>query len=44
MKNKLRILMIGAHPDDCEFSGGGTALKYIENGHIVKNIHIFRSC
>lgn len=44
MKNKLKILMIGAHPDDCEFSGGGTALKYIENGHIVKYLSTTNGC
>lgn len=32
---KMRILMIGAHPDDCEFKAAGTALKFIEAGHQV---------
>ncbi len=36
MKKKLRILAIGAHPDDNEIRMGGTALKYIKEGHIVK--------
>ncbi|MBQ3134605.1 MAG: PIG-L family deacetylase [Oscillospiraceae bacterium] len=36
MSKKLRVLMIGAHPDDCDISCGGTALKYIAAGHTVK--------
>ena len=36
MENKnLRILMIGAHPDDCEFSTAGVAIKYRQLGHTV---------
>ncbi len=44
MENKLKILMIGAHPDDCEFYGGGTALKYLEKGHIVKYLSTTNGC
>lgn len=33
---KLSILMIGAHPDDCELKGGGTAVKWAQLGHRVK--------
>lgn len=33
---QLRILMIGAHPDDCDILTGGIALKYRQLGHIVK--------
>lgn len=33
---KLRILVIGAHPDDCDFKAGGTAAKYTAQGHIVR--------
>ena len=36
MDKKLRVLMIGAHPDDCDLCCGGTALKYIQAGHTVK--------
>jgi N-acetylglucosamine malate deacetylase 1 len=37
MKNgPLRALMIGAHPDDCEFKTGGLAARYRQQGHIVK--------
>lgn len=35
---KLRILMIGPHPDDCDFRCGGTAIKYARAGHDVKII------
>lgn len=31
-----KVLMIGAHLDDCDFEGGGTALKYIEAGYEVR--------
>jgi len=33
---KLRILAIGAHPDDCEISCGGTAALWADAGHIVR--------
>lgn len=37
MENKgLRVLMIGAHPDDCELKTGGIAIKYRSRGHTVK--------
>jgi LmbE family N-acetylglucosaminyl deacetylase len=32
----LRIIMIGAHPDDCELKAGGTAAKWAAAGHSVK--------
>src|SRR4029077_14314564 len=31
-KAQLRILMIGAHPDDCELKAGGTAAKWANAG------------
>ena len=31
-----RIMMIGAHPDDCDFRCGGIALKYARMGYKVK--------
>ncbi len=37
---KLRIICFGAHPDDCEFSAGGTAAMWASRGHHVK----FVSC
>ena len=36
MEKQLRVLFIGAHPDDCDFSAGGLALKYSRAGHAVK--------
>lgn len=36
LEEKLRVLMIGAHPDDCELETGGIACKYRKLGHIVK--------
>jgi len=32
----IRALMIGAHPDDCEYLVGGLAAKYRALGHAVK--------
>lgn len=34
----MKILIIGAHPDDAEFTAGGTARKYTRAGHEVKFI------
>ncbi len=36
MEQKLRVMIIGAHPDDCDIECGGLALKYAEAGHAVK--------
>jgi LmbE family N-acetylglucosaminyl deacetylase len=35
---EVRILCIGAHPDDCEIGFGGTAAKFAALGHAVKFI------
>jgi N-acetylglucosamine malate deacetylase 1 len=35
-KRTLRVMMIGAHPDDCELSTGGIAVKYRRKGHVVR--------
>ncbi|MBQ3124049.1 MAG: PIG-L family deacetylase [Clostridia bacterium] len=37
---KLRILVIGAHPDDNDFKCGGIALKYIKAGHRVRFVSV----
>jgi len=34
--NKLNIIAIGAHPDDCDYKFGGTAALFAEMGHNVK--------
>jgi LmbE family N-acetylglucosaminyl deacetylase len=33
---KLRIIAIGAHPDDCDIRAGGTGAKFAAAGHAVK--------
>lgn len=33
--DKLNILVIGAHPDDADIKAGGTAYKWIQQGHKV---------
>lgn len=38
--DQLRILIIGAHPDDPDYSAGGTAALYAHNGHIVKMVSL----
>lgn len=36
----MRILMIGAHPDDCDGCGGGAALKYLARGDEVRFLSV----
>ncbi|WP_158858288.1 PIG-L deacetylase family protein [Lunatibacter salilacus] len=36
----LRIIMIGAHPDDCDIKGGGTAALFVSMGHEVKFVSV----
>jgi LmbE family N-acetylglucosaminyl deacetylase len=36
----LRILVIGAHPDDCEWLAGGTMARYTRLGHQVKTVSL----
>jgi LmbE family N-acetylglucosaminyl deacetylase len=38
--SKLRILAIGAHPDDCDIKFGGTAAKLARAGHAVKFLSV----
>jgi LmbE family N-acetylglucosaminyl deacetylase len=37
---KLRIIMIGAHPDDCDFRAGGTAILFARMGYAVKFVAV----
>jgi LmbE family N-acetylglucosaminyl deacetylase len=32
----IRIIVFGAHPDDCDLTTGGTAIKFTSMGHKVK--------
>ena len=36
----LRILVIGAHPDDCELKAGGITAMYRDAGHLVKFVSV----
>jgi LmbE family N-acetylglucosaminyl deacetylase len=36
----VRIIMIGAHPDDCDGDGGGTAILLASMGHAVKFVSV----
>jgi LmbE family N-acetylglucosaminyl deacetylase len=36
MPTPLRIILIGAHPDDCELKAGGTAILWSRRGHKIK--------
>ena len=38
----LRIIMIGAHPDDCDGDGGGTAILLSSMGYAVKFVSVIR--
>jgi LmbE family N-acetylglucosaminyl deacetylase len=31
----INVIVIGAHPDDCDFRAGGTAIKFAQMGHNV---------
>jgi LmbE family N-acetylglucosaminyl deacetylase len=39
-QQRLRILAIGAHPDDCDIKFGGTAALFAQMGHVVKFLSI----
>ena len=37
---KIRIIMIGAHPDDCDVNSGGTAAIFAKMGYAVKFLSV----
>jgi LmbE family N-acetylglucosaminyl deacetylase len=39
-QEKLRVIMIGAHPDDCDQDGGGTAILFASMGYAVKFVSV----
>lgn len=40
MADGLKLLIIGAHPDDCEYHAGGLAAIYSAAGHSVKMVSV----
>lgn len=36
----LRLLILGAHPDDAEYHAGGLAISYCQAGHVVKMVSV----
>jgi len=44
MDHNLRMLVIGAHPDDPDFDAGGLALKHLALGHEVRFISLTNGC
>lgn len=38
--SSLRIIVFGAHPDDCEIKAGGTAALWSAQGHKVKFVSL----
>jgi LmbE family N-acetylglucosaminyl deacetylase len=40
MQEQLRILVIGAHPDDADIKAGGTSAKWCALGHVVKLVSL----
>src|SRR4051812_18602050 len=37
---RLRILVIGAHPDDADIKAGGTSAQWCALGHVVKLVSL----
>ncbi|MYF18533.1 MAG: PIG-L family deacetylase, partial [Gemmatimonadetes bacterium] len=38
--HSLKIIVFGAHPDDCDIKAGGIAIKYAKLGHEVKFVSV----
>ena len=38
----LKALFVGAHPDDCEISAGGTICRFVQSGWIVVCVFVTR--
>lgn len=38
--NPVRVIVFGAHPDDCDIRAAGTAAKFAEMGHKVKFVAV----
>lgn len=39
-QNKLNVIVIGAHPDDCDIDAGGTAILFSKAGHNVMFVSV----
>lgn len=38
--NQIRVIVIGAHPDDCDLTAGGTAIIFSSMGYAVKFLSV----
>ncbi len=36
----IKVIVFGAHPDDCDSGAGGTAIKFAQLGHEVKFVSL----
>lgn len=39
-KKQIRVIVFGAHPDDCDIKAGGAAALYVQQGHRVKFVSV----
>ena len=44
MKEEIRVIVIGAHPDEPDIYAGGTAALFAELGHRVKFLSLTDGC
>lgn len=40
LNQPIRVIVIGAHPDDCDLGAGGTAILFSQMGHAVKFLSV----